>query len=327
MFGPNRLVMKAWLKVRCPIRLIAIIIITTSCSYAASPRTPVSTSMPNPFEVVERFSAKSLSLEHILAFAIGPDDNIYVTDVSQQIAVISPDGDVLRVWGKRGTAPGRFRFVPSVPSEPFDIAARIAVAPDGRVYVIDPGNERIQVFNLMGEFVGLVGSFGHDEDQFIAPGFLAVDHESDLYVGDASLGTLSKFAPDGRFLWRVGGMDSSEIIDPHLATVDAHDRIVLDNVAGEVVYVDGSGHVVDSFQSDGCDVTVDAAGNTYVNAYQNGCDGGLTEVFDREHRLIGSWESDADPLNSPPRFTTSGEAFAIGPDGSLLRVEISLPPE
>lgn len=298
------------------------IVVVASCSSAHS----LSPAEPNPFHVAERFSARSLELRHILAFAIGPDDNLYVTDASQQVAVISPEGKVLRRWGQSGGAPGEFRFVPHDPSEPFDIAARIAVAPEGRVYVIDPGNRRIQMFTPEGEPVGEVGAFGPGEGQFLRPGFLAVDQEGDLYVGDTSLGVLSKFAPDGGFLWRVGGMDSPDVNDPHLATVDAHDRVVLANAGGKVVYVDANGHVVDAFQSRGCDVTVDPLGNTYVNADVHGCDGGLTEVFDRQHRLIGRWQSPDDQLASPPRFTTTGEAFALGPNGSLLRLEISLPP-
>lgn len=309
------------------VRLVAALALVTSCAGTGPSGSGSSTgSLPNPFTVVATWSARSLGLEHVLAFAIGPDGNIYVTDASQQVAVISPDGKVLIRWGSLGSKPGQFRFVPGSPGYRFDIPARIAVSGDGRVYVIDPGNHRIQSFTLDGGFLDTVGGFGNDAGQFLAPGFLVVDHQGDLYVDDTATGKVTKYSPDGRYLWSIGG-SGSEFFDLHLATVDAHDRIVAENEAGhgEIVYIDGSSHVVDSFQSHGCDATVDAAGNTYVNADVNGCDPGLTQVFDREHRLVAEWAGRDNPLGSPPRFTPDGQAFALSEDGALLKLAISLP--
>ena len=46
-----------------------------------------------------------------------------------------------RAWGRRGTGPGQFRLVHSV-----------AVDRQGRVYVVDRANQRIQVFTGEGNF-------------------------------------------------------------------------------------------------------------------------------------------------------------------------------
>ena len=54
----------------------------------------------------------------------------------------SPDGKLIRSWGEPGTGPGQFNL-------PHDIW----VHPDGRVLVADRENERIQIFDLDGEFM------------------------------------------------------------------------------------------------------------------------------------------------------------------------------
>jgi hypothetical protein len=48
-----------------------------------------------------------------------------------------------------------------------------------------------------------------------------------------------------------------------------------------------------------------------------------TEVFDRTHRLIGEWYPS--PIGLSPRFGPHGEVFALGEDGSLLKLEVALP--
>jgi hypothetical protein len=268
-----------------------------------------------------------LGLEHILALAIGPDGDVYVTDTSHQVAVIAPDGSVLRRWGGLGSAPGDFRFIPAAPSDRFDIHAKIAVGSDGRVYVSDPGNHRIQVFTPAGRFLDEVGSFGSGKGQFLDPNWLSVDHEGNLYVGDGALGGVSKFSPDGRFIWRIGGNGSSDLDlegHQHFLSVDAHDRLVTKSGSSpKVLYIDSAGHVVDSFVAGQCDVSVDAFGYTFTNGDGN-CDAGVTKVFDRAHRLVGEWLGPDDPLSTPPVFGPHGLAFAVGPNGSLLRLQISL---
>lgn len=76
--------------------------------------------------------------------AIGPDNSIYVVDQGHaRIVRFASSGEVLHVWGSPGKGDGQF-------NEPSSIAV------DGinnRVYVADPRNQRIQVFDLEGKFV------------------------------------------------------------------------------------------------------------------------------------------------------------------------------
>jgi DNA-binding beta-propeller fold protein YncE len=76
--------------------------------------------------------------------AIGPDDSIYVVDQGHtRIVKFNPDGHVLAVWGSKGTGDGQF-----------DDPTSVAVDPSSnKVYVADPRNKRIQVFDSNGKFL------------------------------------------------------------------------------------------------------------------------------------------------------------------------------
>ncbi len=300
-----------------------------------SPPSAVSRALPGPFTITARYSAKSLGLNHPHSFAIGPDGNLYVTDLSQRVTVISPAGKVLRRWGKPGSGPGDFKFIPGDPTTPADVQASIAVSPSGEVYVSDSGNARVQVFTPQGRFVRQFGSFGSGKGQFLRPFDLAVDGAGNVYIADDQAENVSKFSPSGKVIWQIGGAsgDPDLVGHHHFTVIDAHGRLVIVNDDLEkVVYVDASGHKVDAFSpstsgsptGNVCEATVDAAGDTYVS----GCGPqptGPTRVYDRAHRLIAKWPGSPDSLLRSPVFGPHGEVFALATDGSILKLHVTFP--
>jgi DNA-binding beta-propeller fold protein YncE len=304
---------------------------TTTAPNHPSSMTPSST-LPNPFTIVARYSAKSLGLNEPSDLAIGPDGKLYVTDAGQRVTVISPEGEALRRWGGPGKGPGKFSFIEADPMGP-GVASGIVVGIDGRVYVADSGNARIQVFTPQGRFLRQFGSFGSGKGQFQLPGGLVVDGDGNAYVADGQKETLSKFSSSGAFEWQIGGPSEGDpdlIGHFHLAGVDSHGRIVMGNDDTQrILYIDARGNKVDVFGSSedfregSCDVTVDAAGFTYVNSCQDPLlSPHYTEVFDRTHQLVGAWWPS--PLGWAPRFGPNGEIFTLGEDGSVLRLRIAL---
>jgi DNA-binding beta-propeller fold protein YncE len=288
--------------------------------------------IPSPFTISVSYPATSLGLDDPHGLAIGPDGDLYVTDRSQRVSVISPAGKVLRRWGKPGSKPGEFRFASVDPSNPADIHEKIAVGRNGLVYVSDSGNGRVQVFTAAGRFVRQLGGFGSGRAKFLSPYDLVVDTAGDVFVADDDLGTLTKFSPEGKLVWRIGGSGSA---NPDLvgffkvSSIDAHGRLVVANDAnGKILYVDGNGHEVDSFRVDRrdfgepapCEATVDAGGTTYVS----GCGRGPTIAYDREHRLVARWTGSSVPLLTGPFFGPRGEVFALGWDGSIARLHMTL---
>jgi DNA-binding beta-propeller fold protein YncE len=302
----------------------------------------------NPFRIVARYSASSLGLRHPLDLVVAPDGNVYVTDASDRVTVLSPAGKVLRRWGTKGSGPGEFSFPdPGDPNR--NLFAPIAVGSDGKVYVADRGNNRVEVFSSTGKFIREFGSAGAGPGQFLSMHYLAVDSAGNAYVVDDVYQTISKFSPAGRVEWAIGGSTAS---DPDLqgnfalANVDAHGRVVA-GTTQRIVYIDASGHKVDAFGFGGyfrndwgpCDVTVDGQGDVAVESCP---DAGqpvpgvpsyrATLLFDRTHRLIGAWYGN--PLSDfvGPHFGPRGEIFAIaaegdtgGPGDAILRLTMARP--
>jgi DNA-binding beta-propeller fold protein YncE len=76
--------------------------------------------------------------------AFGPAGDIFISDgyINSRIAKADKDGNWIKSWGKRGNNPGEF-------NTPHNIGADS----QGRIYVADRGNRRIQVFDSEGNFL------------------------------------------------------------------------------------------------------------------------------------------------------------------------------
>ncbi|OIQ63855.1 NHL repeat protein [mine drainage metagenome] len=105
----------------------------------------------------------------------------------------SVDGRHLFDFGGPGDGPGQFNL-------PQDLA----VGKAGRLYVVDSGNYRVQMFDPAGKFVGSFGEAGKRPGQFGRPKEIAVDAAGRVYVVDASHGNIQVFDADGGYLYFIG---------------------------------------------------------------------------------------------------------------------------
>ena len=133
-------------------------------------------------------------------------DRMYVVDIGgiaskdHRIRVFNPvDGSHLFDFGSRGAGPGEFNF-------PYDLA----VGKEGRLYVVDSGNFRIQIFDRDGKYLDSFGSAGKAPGSFARPKEIAADAEGNLYVVDAAFGNFQIFDPDGDLLMAIGQHDESD---------------------------------------------------------------------------------------------------------------------
>lgn len=141
------------------------------------------------------------------AVAVAKDGTIYVADGHTQgkgahrIVKLDAQGRFLKQWGTRGPAPGQV-----------EVPHGIALDGQGRVYVADRWNDRVEVFDTEGKLLEAWPQFGRPSGLFVdAKGTLYVaDSESrepegyghhpgwkrGVRIGDARTGKVTAFVPD-----------------------------------------------------------------------------------------------------------------------------------
>ncbi|MGR3221286.1 MAG: 6-bladed beta-propeller, partial [Candidatus Anammoxibacter sp.] len=138
-------------------------------------------------------------------------------------------------WGYEGAAQGSFNLPCGLSINETKHGAYI--------YVVDSGNNRIQMFNSDGKFVLQWGEKGSGDGQFDYPVNLSLDNNGNVYVVDAGNNRVQKCAPDGSFLVEFGNKDEAKdgLLFPQGIVVDS---------AGNI-YVTDSNHLVTKFDPHG----------------------------------------------------------------------------
>jgi DNA-binding beta-propeller fold protein YncE len=177
--------------------------------------------------------------------AVGPRGDLYVSDGYGNCRVhrFSPTGELRQSWGTPGQGPGEF-YLPH----------GIAVDADGRVFVCDRENDRIQIFSPDGEYLAewtdtqrpthLV--FDRAGRAFVSelwwhPGQTSGRHGP---IAQARPGRVSVFDRDGRLLARWGGPDAcaaGSFAAPHGIAVDSRGDVYVSEVTW--TFAESRGHV------------------------------------------------------------------------------------
>lgn len=143
---------------------------------------------------------------------------LYVIDTpSHDIKVFDlPSAKLLKVYGSRGTAPGRFNY-----------PSHLSLDGAGRLYVTDALNARIQVLDPEGRPLQHFGQQGDGSGDFDAPKGNAVDSDGHLYVADAAFDVVQIFNRTGELLLYFGsrGQGPAEFWMPSGLYIDRRDRI------------------------------------------------------------------------------------------------------
>ena len=117
------------------------------------------------------------------------DDNIYVSDMSNSsLFKFSKEGKLMKVVGQEGTQPGEFKDL-----------SMIKII-NGKLYVCDRGNHRVQILNTESEYVNSFGCHGDGIGQFKKPSDIAQDEAGNLYVTDGDNNCVHIFDCEGQFL-------------------------------------------------------------------------------------------------------------------------------
>jgi DNA-binding beta-propeller fold protein YncE len=143
--------------------------------------------------------------------ALAPSGDLYVSDgyVNARIHRYSPEGDIIQSWGSPGAGIGQFEI-------PHDIW----VYKDGRVFVVDRQNNRIQIFTPDGEYIEQWMGFKR-------PCSIYIDKRNLIYITELHA-RMSILDIEGNVISRWGGEESKTpglFIAPHCAWVDSHEDL------------------------------------------------------------------------------------------------------
>ena len=153
--------------------------------------------------------------------AVGTGNSIYIVDQGHnRIAKLSADGQVLAVWGSAGNGDGQLNDPTSVAVDPST----------NKVYVADPMNKRIQIFDENGKFLTKwsVPEWGQPvgfEDLIIDP------HRGRLYASSTHLDAIVVFDLSGTRIGSLTPKSPDKLEGPSAMTLTDTKLYVL-NMAG-----------------------------------------------------------------------------------------------
>lgn len=222
----------------------------------------------------------------------------------------------------------------------------IAVDPQGGLYVVDNGNDRIQHFDVRGVWTGGVGISGGEPGQFNQPSDIAVDGEGNIWVADTWNHRVQKLSPNFAPLLSYG-VPTRDLINPGDDQLWGPRGVAVDR-EGNVLFTDTGTHRVRVIAPDGTYITsfgkrgsgpgefeepvgiaAAADGSVYV------ADAGNARIqrFDAEYNFVAEYAIEAwaarDPRNKPHLATLpdgrllatdalSGQLLLIGEDGAVV---------
>lgn len=129
---------------------------------------------------------------------------IYVADTwNHRIVVLDPQGTVVRELGEKGVITDTGDSPdPSVETGRFFGPRGVAVA-NGEIYVVDTGNERVQVFAQDGTFLRAFGGAGSESGKLTEPTGIAIGPDGNVYVADSGNGRISVFTTSGQLVKEI----------------------------------------------------------------------------------------------------------------------------
>ncbi|MCX6560183.1 MAG: NHL repeat-containing protein [Candidatus Aminicenantes bacterium] len=80
----------------------------------------------------------------------------------------------------------------------FHMPSGLVVDAQGRLYVLDSGNHRVQVFGADGKFLKTIGRQGQGPGEFYMPNAIDFDAQGNLYVCESQAARIQAIAPDGK---------------------------------------------------------------------------------------------------------------------------------
>jgi len=167
-----------------------------------------------------------------------------------------------KLGGSVGSGAGQFHSVSGIAID------------ENSVYVVDNQLNKIQKFDLDGNFVTQWGIQGNDPGQFMYPSGITIGKNSTVLVVDTGNHRIQQFSSDGDFIMMFGssGTSDNQFISPMGITTDSEGNIyVSDPSSNRIKKFDSSGNFIQAFGPNSAGIslrprgiTIDPEGNLYV---------------------------------------------------------------
>lgn len=149
------------------------------------------------------------------------DKKVYVTDISaNKVFVFNMDGKLLLEIGKPGKKNGEFNAPNAVTADE-----------DGNIYVVDTGNQRVQIFDKNGKFVKIINGSkdGKGESILVNPRGIDIDSRGIMYVVSNLTHLVYGFDKNGEKVFEFGGMGDAngKFYLPNGLYVDQEDTVYI----------------------------------------------------------------------------------------------------
>lgn len=154
-----------------------------------------------------------------------PDGTFFISDGygGTRVAKFDKDGKFIKDWGgppKDAAKPG--------PNE-FNTVHSIQISKDGRLFVVDRGHRRFQVFDLEGKFLDMFTTGVRS-----SPYAHLITTDQMLWVADGGTMRVLKYDLKGNYLYGWGGLGGQpgQLNGPHSMSVDQDGNLYLAEVFG-----------------------------------------------------------------------------------------------
>lgn len=155
--------------------------------------------------------------------------NLWITDRGDDtVKVFSIDNELKMIIGKSGSGKKEFKI-------PLDIEIF-----EDKVYVLDSGNARIQVFNLKGNYLFDFGTPGFDDGKIYCPNSFTFDKNGNLWIIESCIGRIQIFDKTGKFIKKIkenfGKPECIEKFESYMIVSNSQDeKIYILDLNGNVI--------------------------------------------------------------------------------------------
>ena len=234
-------------------------------------------------------------IDRVAGIATDSSGNVYVVDLGNyRIQKFSSKGVFITKWGSHGSGDGEFAMIEGEPPN-----AGITIDENNNVYVIDPGNHRIQKFNSDGAFITKWGRYGSGDGEFNSPCGIFVDVNGSIYVTDsgAQQYSIHKFNSEGEFItrWGVPGSGDGQFTSAAGIAVDSSGNVyVTDGGNNRIQKLAPNGQFLSKWGSEGSDsgefynpqgIAADSSRSVYVADSYNS----RIQKFASDGTFVGKW--------------------------------------